>query len=300
MAYIALDDPRVLTRGDFVRLGLAAAPGKPDVLPYSERHLLRFERRNCYDRHWSREGDAMNTRFICSGRILIAVGSASKTAFVDSETGMLGQFRHQYFLLFLIAHFHRAALLMLSDRLVLALNDLDIQNADSVRHFKRLIRQTFEIFLRFTHRYWFHDVSDQAQARDLFNMCTVNLGTDDLYNEVREEIQDMSSYLDSDTLRRQSNSMVRLTVSTIFGMIATVTSGFLGMNLIAEGDATWSMKIFYFLMVGVPSLLLALYVILKSKRLSDFLDALADERLSPRSKSVAAENIFRKRTRPVR
>ena len=35
MAYIALDDPHVLTRGDFVRLGLAAAPGKPDVLPYS-------------------------------------------------------------------------------------------------------------------------------------------------------------------------------------------------------------------------------------------------------------------------
>jgi hypothetical protein len=279
---------------------LAAAPGKPGVLPYSERHLLRFERRYCYDRHWSREGDEMNTRFICSGRILIAVGSARKTAFVGTETGMLGQFRHQYFLLFLIAHFHRAALLMLSDRLVIALNDLDIQNADSVRHFKRLIRQTFEIFLRFTHRYWFHDVSDQAQARDLFNMCAENLGTDDLYNEVREEIQDMSSYLDSDTLRRQSNSMVRLTVSTIFGMMATVTSGFLGMNLIAEADATWGLKLLYFLMVGVPSVMLALFVILKSKRLSDFLDALADERLSPRSKSVAAENIFRKRTRPVR
>lgn len=300
MAYIALDDPHVLTRADFVRLGLAAVPGKPGVLPYSERHLLRFERHYCYDRHWSREGDEMNTRFICSGRILIAVGSARKAAFVDSETGMLGQFRHQYFLLFLIAHFHHAALLMLSDRLVIALNDLDIQNADSVRNFKRLIRHTFEIFLRFTHRYWFHDVSDQAQARDLFRMCTGNLGTDDLYNEVREEIQDMSSYLDSDTLRRQSNSMVRLTVSTIFGMMATVTSGFLGMNLIAEADATWGLKLLYFLLVGVPSVMLALYVILKSKRLSDFLDALADERLSPRSKSVAAENIFRKRTRPVR
>lgn len=300
MAYIALDDPHVLTRGDFVRLGLAAAPGKPGVLPYSERHLQRFERRYCYDRHWSREGDEMNTRFLCSGRIPIAVGSARKAAFVDSETGMRGQFRHQYFLLFLIAHFHRAALLMLSDRLVIALNDLDIQNADSVRHFKRLIRQIFEIFLRFTHRYWFHDVSDQAQARDLFHMCTENLSTDALYNEVREEIQDMSSYLDSDTLRRQSNSMVRLTVSTIFGMMATVTSGFLGMNLIAEADATWGLKLLYFLMVGVPSVMLALFVILKSKRLSDFLDALADERLSPRSKSVAAENIFRKRTRPVR
>jgi hypothetical protein len=242
----------------------------------------------------------MDTRFVCSGRILIAVGSARDAAFVDQQTGMLGQFRHQYFLLFLIAHFHRAALLMLSDRLVIALNKLDIHNADSVRQFKRLIRQTFEIFLRFTHRYWFHDVSDQAQAHELFHMCAKNLGTEDLFNEVREEIQDMSSYLDSDTLRRQSNSMVRLTVATIFGMIATVVTGFLGMNLFAEADATWGMKTLYFLLVAVPSVMLAFYVILKSKRLSDFLDALSDERLSFRSKSVAAENIFRKRTKPVR
>jgi Mg2+ and Co2+ transporter CorA len=183
---------------------------------------------------------------------------------------------------------------------VIALNKLDIHNADSVRQFKRLIRQTFEIFLRFTHRYWFHDVSDQAQAHELFHMCAKNLGTEDLFNEVREEIQDMSSYLDSDTLRRQSNSMVRLTVATIFGMIATVVTGFLGMNLFAEADATWGMKTLYFLLVAVPSVMLAFYVILKSKRLSDFLDALSDERLSFRSKSVAAENIFRKRTKPVR
>ncbi len=300
MAYIALDDPHVLTRADFIRMGLATPPGERDVLPYSERYLLRFERRYCYDRSWSTEIAGLNTRFVCSGPILIAVGSAREAMFVDPGTGMLGQFRHQYFLLFLIAHFHRAALLMLSDRLVIALNKLDIHNADSVRQFKRLIRQTFEIFLRFTHRYWFHDVSDQAQARELFHMCAENLGTEDLYNEVREEIQDMSSYLDSDTLRRQSNSMVRLTVSTVFGMLATVITGFLGMNLIAEADATWGMKILYFLLVGVPSVTFAFYVILKSKRLSDFLDALSDERLPLRSKTVAAENIFRRRTRSVR
>jgi len=300
MAYLALDDPHVLTRADFIRMGLAAGPGGPGVLPYSERYLLRFERRCCYDRYWSTEILGLSTRFVCSGSTLVAVGSAREPVFVDRETGLLGQFRHQYFQLFLIAHFHRAALLMLSDRLVIALNKLDIHNADSVRQFKRLIRQTFEIFLRFTHRYWFHDVSDQAQAKELFRMCADNLGTEALYNEVREEIQDMSSYLDSDTLRRQSNSMVRLTVSTIFGMMATVTSGFLGMNLIAEADATWSLKVFYFLLVGIPSVLLAFYVILKSKRLSDFLDALSDERLSLRSKTVAAENIFRRRTRAVR
>jgi hypothetical protein len=300
MAYIALDDPKVLTRADFIRMGLAAAPGEPGVLPYSERYLLRFERRHCYDRYWSTDTPGLDTRFVCSGPILLAVGSARNAGFVEPETGVLGQFRHQYFLLFLIAHFHRAALLMLSDRLVIALNKLDIHNADSVRQFKRFIRQTFEIFLRFTHRYWFHDVSDQTQAREIFHMCAENLATEDLYNEVREEILDMGSYLDSDTLRRQSNSMLRLTVSTIFGMMATVTSGFLGMNLIAEADASWGLKVLYFLAVGIPSVLLAFYVILKSKRLSDFLDALSDERLSVSSKTVAAENIFRKRTRAIR
>jgi biopolymer transport protein ExbB/TolQ len=79
-----------------------------------------------------------------------------------------------------------------------------------------------------------------------------------------------------------------------------VTSGFLGMNLIAEADASWNLKVLYFLLVGVPSVVLAFFVILKSRRLSDFLDALSDERVSLRSKSVAAENIFRKRTKPVR
>ena len=80
-----------------------------------------------------------------------------------------------------------------------------------------------EIFLRFTHRYWFHELSDQPQAKAMYRMCREFLGTDSLYNEVREEIQDMSEYLDSDALRRQANTVVRLTVVTVFGLIGTVT-----------------------------------------------------------------------------
>jgi hypothetical protein len=300
VAYLALDDPGVLTRADFIRMGLAAAPGEPDVLPYSQAYLQGFDERYCYDRYWCPGVSGLDTRFVCCGRTLIVAGSAGEDLFVDPESGLLGQFRHQYFLLFLIAHFHRAALLMLSDRLVVALDNLDIHNAVSVRQFKRSIRQSFEIFLRFNHRYWFHDISDQAQARELFQMCVENLGTDDLYSEVREEIQGMSTYLDSDTLRHQSNSMVRLTVATIFGTMATVSTGFLGMNLIAEADATTAWKVFYFFIVGVPCVLLAFYVIVKSKRLSDFLDALSDERLSLRSKLVALGNVVRRRTRPIR
>ena len=46
-------------------------------------------------------------------------------------------------------------------------------------------------------------------------MWTRHLGTEQAYREVCEELHDMGQYLDSDLLRRQSNTMIRLTVVTI-------------------------------------------------------------------------------------
>jgi hypothetical protein len=301
LAYLALDDPRALTRADFVGLGLVAAPAGEGALPYSERYLFDFEQRVCYDRYWSAQPGGPSTRFMSCGHALVVVGSRQQPLFTDPETGVLGQFRHQHFLLFLIAHFHKAALLMLSDRLVVALNKLDILEPESVRQFKRTIRQVFEIFLRFTHRYWFHEVSDQAQVKELFRMCAEHLGTDRLYSEVRQEIEDMADYLDSDSLRRQANTVVRLTVVTTFGLIATVSTGFLGMNLIAEADASLGVKLLYFGLVFLPTAALTLYAVLKSKRLSDFLEALSDERMPGRAKLASLLDVWRplsKRQRP--
>jgi hypothetical protein len=299
VAYLTVDDTTLLTRADFIRLGLAAAPGSGDVLPYSDRYLRGFERRYCYDRYWSPGSSSMNTRFICTGATLVVIGCAVQPRFVDAETGVLGQFRHQYFLLFLIAHFHRAALLMFSDRLVNALNRLDIHNIDTIRQFKRSIRQILEIFLRFTHRYWFHEISDQAQAKELFRMCAEHLDTEELFNDVREEVQDMGNYLDSDSLRRQSNSMLRLTVVTIFGMMASITTGFLGMNLIDETRTSLPVKLFYFMLIALPAALVTLYAVLRSRRLSDFLDVLSDERMPVRAKCTALANVFRRHPRPI-
>ena len=163
--------------------------------------------------------------------------------------------------------------------------------------FKRSIRQTLEIFLRFTHRYWFHEISEQPQARELFRMTQKSLDNDRLYNELRAEIGDMDTYLDSDALRRQANTVMRLTVVTTFGLIGTIVTGFLGMNLIAAANASLADKILYFAMVAVPVTLLTLYTLLKSQRLSDFLDALSDERVSTRDKFAAFMAIWKGRRR---
>jgi hypothetical protein len=295
MAYLALDDPRALTRADFIRLGLVTGAGSADaILPYGEQHLADFEQRFCYDRFWADSGAAPNTRYLCCGHALVVVGDARSDFYGCRDRGVLAQFRHQHFLLFLIAHFQKAALLMFSDRLVEALKGLDVRRPDTIKRFKREIRASFEGFLRFTHRYWFHDVSEVVQVRALFKQCATHLGLDGLYAEVKERIADMNSYLDADSLRRQANTVVRLTVVTIMGLIGTVTTGFLGMNLIAEADASLARKLWLFMVVFVPTIALTIYTMVKSKNLSDFLDALSDERLGFWGKWKAFGAVWRR------
>jgi hypothetical protein len=280
-----------------VRLGLLTAAPEGDnetLLPFAEPQLADFEARHCYDRFWSDAGAAPNTRYLCSGHSLVVVGDARAQFYNCAERGVLAQFRHQHFLLFLIAHFQKAALLMFSDRLAEALKHLDIADPDSIRRFKRAIRESFAGFLGFTHRYWFHEVSEQAQARALFRLCTTHLEIDPLYAEVKERIADMSGYLEADSLRRQANTVVRLTVVTIFGLIGTVTTGFLGMNLLAEAEAPLAQRLLLFGVVFAATAALTVYTMAKSKRLSDFLDALSDERLSTWNKARAFLGVWRR------
>ena len=132
-------------------------------------------------------------------------------------------------------------------------------------------------------------------------MISEHLGTDRLYNEIRSEIEDMNQYLDSDALRRQGESMVRLTVVATMGLIGVATAGFLGMNLFAVTEDPPLLRLAYFLLVLIQTIGLTLFTVLKSNRLSDFLETLADERQSFRAKLAAFANVWnkqRERTRP--
>jgi hypothetical protein len=287
MSYLALGDKSQLARSDFVRLGLVTRPGESGTLPYSESFLRDFEVRHCYDRYWEQTRcahDWPDSRFMCSGHAFTVIVDANDEFCIDQQSGVLSQFRHQHFLLGLIAHFQKAALLMLRDRLVVAMTQMDIRDVESVRAFKRSIRHIKEIFLRFTHRYWFHEISDQALARDLYRLWAGHLGTDVLYNEVRNEILDMTEYLDSDQVRRQAETVVRLTVVTVLGLIFNIVTGWFGMNLLAAADEPLFVKTVYFFLVFLPALALILYTVYKSKRLAYFLEAMADDKIPARNK----------------
>jgi len=292
MAFLALEQPQALSQDDWIRIGLASLLHPDEPVPSNDPSIVEFEQRYCQDRFWSRSATGPHTRFICTGNALTVVGDANQPFFTDGERGVLAQFRHQYFLIFLIAHVHRAALLVFSDVLIGAVNALNIRDEASVRQFKRRIRANFETFLRFNHRYWFHELSERPHVQVTFRLCAQHLRNDDLYEEVRDEIREMSQYLDSDSQRRQSNTVVRLTVITILGLIATVTTGYFGMNIIAFGEDSVPQRLLHGLLATTAFVSLIMFAISRSKRLSDFLEALSDERLSVPGKLRAFWQVF--------
>lgn len=280
MTYLAIDRPRDLNREDWIRIGLATMLHPNESLPINEPAVIEFEQRFCQDRFWTDSEAGPNTRFMCTGNAFTVVGDAAHSFFTDGERGVLAQFRHQYFVVFLIAHLHRAALLIFSEVLVDSVNDLDIRNDVSVRRFKRRIRANFETFLRFTHRYWFHELSERPHVQAMYRLCSNHLHNDAMYDDVRDEIREMSHYLDSDSQRRQSNTVVRLTVITILGLIATVTTGYFGMNIIPFGEGSILERAVHGLLASAFFVALVLFAVARSKRLSDFLEAMSDERLT--------------------
>ncbi|MFD1122592.1 hypothetical protein ACFQ2T_08780 [Methylophilus flavus] len=294
MAYLSFDDVSQLSRGDLIRLGLVCQPWHSETLPFTEHFLQEFEKYNCYDRYWdeARQDPWSTTRIMCTGQNFVVVGSHQHRVFTNEKTGIKRHYQNQYFLLFLIAHFQKAALLMLSDRMVQAISRLDIQREDSVKAFRARIRQATAVFLRFTHRYWFENVSDQAVAKDLFALILRQLDSVSLFEKTRRRIMDMAEYLEGEEIKRQADTVVRLTVVTILGLIGTMTSGLLGMNLIDLTQTSLLEKMGYFTLVFIPVSVLTFYTVIKSRRLSQFLDALSNEGAGLRYKLAKFRNVW--------
>jgi hypothetical protein len=289
MTFLAFDDPRVLSRGDMVRLGFAAKWGESNTLPYSKNFLVNFEADNCYDRYWDADdaNSSMDTRFIFCG-----LSFAMLTKAGPHTEALNRQFRHQFFQIGLIAHFHKAALLSMSNRFSRAVERLRVRDFESVKLFKRHVRETLEVFLRFNHRYWFHEISNQVQASDFFKRWSHQLGSDALYAEVREEARDINEYLDADRARKQSDNTTRLTVVSACGMVGTIVTGFLGMNLYSHSDMPTQTKFLIFFAVFIPTILLSLYTVMISRRVAAFMEALSSEGLTWQEKFATFRQIW--------
>ena len=86
--------------------------------------------------------------------------------------------------MFLITHLQRAALLMFSGRMSDAMHK---HGSLQDRQFHNQLTRVRQDFAQFVHRYWFSNVSNQEQPRELFEMMQRHAGTAVLHAEVMAE-----------------------------------------------------------------------------------------------------------------
>lgn len=256
LAFLALDDPRELSHGDWVRLGFADAPGT-DKLPYARGSLADFEKRFCYDRFWHEAADSGDapSRIMNCGYAFTMVGSfADKGFFMNPLNGAWVTFRQIYARMGLVAHFQKAALLGALARLsALAWRAPDGKlEYDQPKTHERLKRFYAE-FLEFTQVYWFDEVSPQSQGVELFEMWQRELRSKGLYEEVRQELKDLVEYMNAQAEQQQAAQAQRLAeeaikqtrVAEAFTRVAAalgvlgVVAGLLGMNWLPLDDGPW-------------------------------------------------------------
>lgn len=237
VASLTLDTPQAVSDADWVRLAYLEGPGTG--MPYARDFLSSFPEMVCYDRFWDPASSWQNTRYLCSGYAFMQVLSQHN----PDRAIFRGHLRTLYFQMALLSHFHQAALQNLSDRLAHASQPLleDPDNAPIAA--RKATRRIMADILRFTQAYWFTDVSNQVQARELFALMRTALGVQGLYDQVTTEARETNAFLDRIADERQAGAAQTLNSLAAVGVTLSLALGFLGMNILvptAEQPSWWN------------------------------------------------------------
>ncbi|MBU0500013.1 MAG: hypothetical protein KJ558_04535 [Gammaproteobacteria bacterium] len=230
-SWIAFDDPRAVDRGNWMRLCFADAPGD-DCLPYAHAFTGDFEEKYCYDRYWYEPGESSDapSRILNCGYAFCFAGSSQDTDFfTNKENGAHATFRHIYVEMGLIAHFQKAALLSMSQRLgeMVSREGKDIHLPD-----QKEVRAFYDHFVEFTQNFWFDEITPQQQGQELFQKWHEHLRIQDLYDEVRQELKDLVDYSELRAAGELNDKLSYVAVAGFLLAFLSLLAGILGMNRI--------------------------------------------------------------------
>ncbi|MDD2744457.1 MAG: hypothetical protein PHV02_19525, partial [Rhodocyclaceae bacterium] len=228
---------KLVDRGNMIRLCFADARGN-DRLPYAQRYLAQFEERFCYDRFWYLDGESDDapSRIMNSGYAFTWLGAANDSRyFADNFAGAPVAFRHIYVPMAIIAHFQKAALLVASRRLA----DLSPYGSNGIP--AKLNSEEFQAmeanFIAFTQTYWFNEITPQEQGIELFDMWRRELRLPALYQEHRQELQDIVAFingreeaLQSEAANELNHYALRFAMAALIVAYISMLAGVMGMN----------------------------------------------------------------------
>ena len=227
MLFVALDPKmgwayppsRLLPRHDWIRLCFADADGASD--PYEPTFLADFEKENCYDRFWH-----LGTRYLFSGYSFAGV----MTADGFSKT-LEKHFRRHYFQLGLLNVMELATQIGISSRITEIVKAYQ-SRGNSSSWFGQAIIRVRQDFQQYVHRFRFHGVSSQMQPREMQALWRGRMGVDDIFGEVKEELETASEYAFATEQQVQADTGSYLAVIATLFAVVTLPTAILGMNVI--------------------------------------------------------------------
>ncbi|MGH8642912.1 MAG: hypothetical protein ACREX4_00055 [Gammaproteobacteria bacterium] len=84
-------------------------------------------------------------------------------------------------------------------------------------------------FLQFSQRYWFEDLTNQMQGRELLDLWRGHMKLPQIYQQVREAVTGVNQFLDIRQEAEFSSSTFYLVIATL-GLALSLAIGFFGME----------------------------------------------------------------------
>lgn len=229
------------SEGDLMRLCFADSAGSPSTLPYDRRSLVDFEKNHMYQAFRER-----GTLYMGSGFAFVAYGAGR-----DFDTYVAAQhMRRHYFQLGLLAHLELASLLGLSSRISSVVMEYH-PSRDDEKKLEDAMRTIQAEYLQFLHRFRFTGASNHVQAQAITDLWRRHLRLPEVFKDLHEEITSATDYLFNRATSRGAETVERLQVLGILGLMLALTFGLLSANLQTYGQ--WLGAVFRVLHAGLPS-----------------------------------------------
>jgi hypothetical protein len=104
------------------------------------------------------------------------------------------------------------------------------------RWFRERILKVQHDFLEFVHLFRFTGVSNQLQAKEMFDLWRKHLRLKDLFIDLKEELSSATDYLFAKESSEQTEAAMRLNVIAVAGVVLGLAFAFLGMNVLVGSE----------------------------------------------------------------
>lgn len=206
MAFLGTPESHSLSNDEWFALAEADGAGfKPYATSFRDAALSRA----AYDRWWDPKRQWIHDqRWVVTAMVFATVKSHPSAEPAHVIERLRGTWRRQQYQIFFLAHFQRASLLVFQDLISKAASELGREMSDSsLMSAEALQRKMVE----FSSRFWFNEVSAQAQGRDLYELLKRQLDLERLYREVMDDKSALAALVTAAVERRRDDNIRLLT-----------------------------------------------------------------------------------------